>query len=89
MAEFLIRKMVEAPIKKFATFLIRELESGDVLECLKTIKIYLKKLEDLSKATMDWVASHFGDFSERLLEILFSQLMGSAAPEAAQVLFQL
>lgn len=81
--------MVEKPLQKFVAVLVRALESEQADDVLKALRWSLKNLENLNKATIEWVCLHFSESGERLIEIIFSALMGSAAESAAKVLFQL
>lgn len=43
----------------------------------------------MNKATLDWISEHFQESGQRLLELIFSMLLGPAAEEAADLLFKL
>ena len=57
MADFLLKKMVLKPLKKFFTFLLRALESPSATEILKTIQWHLKRL-DVNKVVRDWIGEN-------------------------------
>lgn len=50
---------------------------------------YLKHLENLSSANIDWITANFTEESERILELLFANLLGSKGTSACNLLFQL
>jgi len=51
--------MIEPPLKKFASFLIRTVETCQNDSVFRVMDLYLKGLETLSSANMDWIAAHF------------------------------
>jgi len=81
--------MVLSPLKRFAAFLTRTVEEGRNNSAFKLLDSYLRGLENLSPATIDWAATHFSAEGLRLLELLFSKLIGSRGKAVCSILFQL